>query len=212
MPEPDDSLPAFLERIALVADSDQVPGHEEGAGVVTLMTLHTAKGLEFDTVFLTGMEEGMFPHMRALTDPSELEEERRLAYVGITRARKRLYLSRSQVRVTFGAPQYNPASRFLDEVPAHVMDWRRTGGTTATWASQTATRNRATAATLQGFGKGIPKPSLTLVAGDRVLHAHFGMGSVVAVYGDGEATKVDVDFGSPGRKRLSVKYAPMEKL
>ncbi|HJE52104.1 MAG TPA: UvrD-helicase domain-containing protein, partial [Tessaracoccus flavescens] len=124
MPEPDDSLAAFLERIALVADSDQVPDH--GNGVVTLMTLHTAKGLEFDTVFLTGMEEGMFPHMRALTDPNELEEERRLAYVGITRARKRLYLSRSQVRVTFGAPAYNPPSRFLDEVPHHVMDWRRT--------------------------------------------------------------------------------------
>ncbi len=214
MPEPDDSLAAFLERVALVADSDQLPEHEEGKGVVTLMTLHTAKGLEFDTVFLTGMEEGMFPHMRALTDPLELEEERRLAYVGITRARKRLYLSRSQVRVTFGAPAYNPPSRFFDEVPQHVLDWRRTGASTTTWAGSAATRNRQTSASLQSFGSGTgPKPSLPSVAtGDRVLHASFGMGSVVAVHGTGDATKVDVDFGSAGTKRLSLRHAPMEKL
>lgn len=214
MPEPDDSLAAFLERVALVADSDQLPEHEEGKGVVTLMTLHTAKGLEFDTVFLTGMEEGIFPHVRAMTDPRELEEERRLAYVGITRARKRLYLSRSQVRVTFGQPAYNPASRFLDEVPAHVLDWRRTGAATSTWASSSATRNRQTTASLQSFGKGSgqAKPVMHLDVGDRVLHASFGMGTVLAVHGVGDATKVDVDFGSAGSKRLSLKHAPMEKL
>jgi len=214
MPEPDDSLAAFLERIALVADSDQVPEHEEGRGVVTLMTLHTAKGLEFDTVFLTGMEEGMFPHMRALTDPSELEEERRLAYVGITRARKRLHLSRSQVRVTFGQPAYNPPSRFLDEIPQHVLDWRRTAAATTTWAGQAATRNRQTTASLHSFGKGsAPAKTVASVAvGDRVLHASFGMGTVLAVSGSGDATKADVDFGSAGSKRLSLKHAPMEKL
>ncbi len=124
-PEPDDSLPAFLERIALVADSDSIPDHDpEAAGVVTLMTLHTAKGLEFDTVFLTGFEEGIFPHERAMYDPAELAEERRLAYVGITRARKRLYLSRATVRTMWGTPRYNPASRFTDEIPAHLVDWR----------------------------------------------------------------------------------------
>ena len=214
MPEPDDSLAAFLERIALVADSDQVPDHEEGKGVVTLMTLHTAKGLEFDTVFLTGMEEGMFPHMRALTDPNELQEERRLAYVGITRARKRLYLSRSQVRVVFGAPQYNPPSRFFEEVPAHVLDWRRTGAATTTWASSAATRNRQTSASVQSFGSGagVVRTVMSVAVDDRVLHAGFGMGTVLAVHGVGDATKVDVDFGSAGTKRLSLKHAPMEKL
>ena len=214
MPEPDDSLPAFLERIALVADSDQVPDHEDGKGVVTLMTLHTAKGLEFDTVFLTGMEEGMFPHMRALTDPEELEEERRLAYVGITRARRRLFLSRSQVRVVFGSPQYNPPSRFFDEVPPHVLDWRRTGAATTTWASSAATRNRQTSASVASFGSGQGplKTVFSVATGDRVLHAAFGMGDVLAVHGVGDATKVDVDFGSAGTKRLSLKHAPMEKL
>ncbi|MBK7821706.1 MAG: DNA helicase PcrA [Tessaracoccus sp.] len=214
MPEPDDSLAAFLERVALVADSDQVPEHDEGKGVVTLMTLHTAKGLEFDTVFLTGLEEGIFPHMRALTDPDELEEERRLAYVGVTRARKRLYLSRAQVRITFGQPQYNPASRFLAEVPHHVLDWRRTGDATTTWASQSATRNRTTTASMQSFGRGsAPAKTVASVAvGERVLHATFGMGTVLAVHGVGDAAKADVDFGSAGAKRLSLKHAPMEKL
>ncbi|QXT63638.1 DNA helicase PcrA [Tessaracoccus palaemonis] len=215
MPEPDDSLPAFLERIALVADSDQVPEHEEGKGVVTLMTLHTAKGLEFDTVFLTGMEEGIFPHMRALTDPEELEEERRLAYVGITRARKRLYLSRAQVRITFGQPNYNPASRFLDEVPAQVIDWRRTGEATTTWAGRDAGRRSSTTASMQSFGSGKKVPVnrvASVEVGERVLHTAFGMGTVIAVHGAGDATKVDVDFGSAGAKRLSLRHAPMEKL
>ena len=215
MPEPDDSLPAFLERIALVADSDQVPEHEEGKGVVTLMTLHTAKGLEFDTVFLTGMEEGIFPHMRALTDPEELEEERRLAYVGITRARKRLYLSRAQVRITFGQPNYNPASRFLDEVPAQVIDWRRTGEATTTWAGRDSGRRSSTTASMQSFGSGKKVPVnrvASVEVGERVLHTAFGMGTVIAVHGAGNATKVDVDFGSAGAKRLSLRHAPMEKL
>src|SRR6188472_323343 len=115
----------FLERVALVADSDQIPDEDESGGVVTLMTLHTAKGLEFPVVFLTGLEDGVFPHLRAMSDPAELAEERRLAYVGITRARERLYLSRALMRSSFGQPNANPASRFLDEVPATLVDWRR---------------------------------------------------------------------------------------
>ncbi len=121
------SLEDFLERVSLVADADEIPDTEEAeqAGVVTLMTLHTAKGLEFPVVFLTGMEDGTFPHLRSLADPKELEEERRLAYVGITRARERLHLSRAAVRSAWGAPQYNPPSRFLDEIPADLVEWER---------------------------------------------------------------------------------------
>ncbi len=115
--------PQFLERVSLVADADELPEH--GAGVVTMMTLHTAKGLEFPVVFVTGWEDGMFPHMRALGDPTELSEERRLAYVGITRARQRLYLSRAKVRSSWGQPMLNPESRFLREIPQELIDWRR---------------------------------------------------------------------------------------
>ena len=117
-------LAKFLERVSLVADADELPEH--GAGVVTMMTLHTAKGLEFPVVFVTGWEDGMFPHMRALGDPTELSEERRLAYVGITRARQRLYVSRAKVRSSWGQPMLNPESRFLREIPQELIDWRRT--------------------------------------------------------------------------------------
>ena len=127
---PTGTLVDFMETVALVADADEIPDEElvdgqPAQGVVTLMTLHTAKGLEFPVVFLTGLEDGVFPHMRSLGDPSELEEERRLAYVGITRARQRLYLSRATVRSAWGAPQANPASRFLEEIPDKLLDWRR---------------------------------------------------------------------------------------
>ena len=216
MPEPDASLPAFLERVALVADSDQIP--DDGSGVVTLMTLHTAKGLEFDTVFLTGMEDGIFPHMRAMTDPVELQEERRLAYVGITRARKRLYLSRSAVRTLFGKPAYNPASRFLAEVPEELINWRRIGSEVTSWAASSAERDASTRAamgsgTVFGSGRGpIGKQLPALNVGDRVLHSTFGLGTVLSTDGAGEQAKADVDFGSAGVKRLALKYAPIEKL
>ena len=125
----------FLERVALVADTDQIPDEpdEEDQGVVTLMTLHTAKGLEFPVVFLTGLEDGVFPHSRSLGDQPELEEERRLAYVGITRARERLYISRAVVRSAWGAPSHNPGSRFLDELPVDLVDWRRTEAAQTSW-------------------------------------------------------------------------------
>src|SRR5699024_10196881 len=117
----------FLEKVSLVADADQIPGEEDQ--FVTLMTLHTAKGLEFPVVFLTGMEDGTFPHNRTLSDPEELEEERRLAYVGITRAREKLFLTRAQMRALWGQTQFMPASRFLDEVPESVLDVARAGST-----------------------------------------------------------------------------------
>jgi DNA helicase II / ATP-dependent DNA helicase PcrA len=215
--QPDASLGAFLERVALVADSDQIPEDPDKAhaGVVTLMTLHTAKGLEFDTVFLTGCEDGVFPHQRAIEERSgnELAEERRLAYVGITRARKRLYISRAIARSAWGSPQHNPPSRFLNEVPDQLIDWRRTEAAVASWANTSATaatqewRNRV------GFGA---KPKVrqipSLVAGDRVLHTAFGMGKVVATSGEGDKAMADVDFGSSGLKRLALRFAPLEKL
>jgi DNA helicase-2/ATP-dependent DNA helicase PcrA len=221
-PEPDDSLPAFLERIALVADSDRIPDHDpDAAGVVTLMTLHTAKGLEFDTVFLTGFEEGIFPHERAMYDTAELEEERRLAYVGITRARQRLYLSRATVRTMWGTPKYNPASRFTDEIPAQLIDWRNLGAVRPGFLSpQAAAERRASSGGHLTSRPAAPtfgiRPSIKTVAsveiGERVLHTSFGMGTVIATHGVGDAAKADVDFGSAGVKRLSLKHAPMEKL
>jgi len=215
--EPDPSLGAFLERVALVADSDQIPDDPDKAhaGVVTLMTLHTAKGLEFDTVFLTGCEDGVFPHQRALEERSggELAEERRLAYVGITRARKRLYISRAIARSAWGSPQHNPPSRFLNEVPNQLIDWRRTESAVTSWRNTSATaanhewRNRV------GYGA---KPRVreipSLTAGDRVLHTAFGMGKVIATSGEGDKAMADVDFGSSGLKRLALRYAPLEKL
>ena len=214
--EPDASLGAFLERVALVADSDQIPATPDGpdAGVVTLMTLHTAKGLEFDTVFLTGMEDGVFPHQRSLaaTDGKELAEERRLAYVGITRARKRLYLSRAVVRSAWGSPQHNPASRFLNEVPDHLIDWRRLESATTSWRNTSATATQSWRNTV-GYGA---RPTVravpVLVPGDRVLHSTFGLGKVLATTGDVGKEMADVDFGSEGVKRLSLRHAPLEKL
>src|SRR5215218_2125938 len=216
-PEPDTSLGAFLERVALVADSDQIPTapDPEEFGVVTLMTLHTAKGLEFDNVFLTGCEDGVFPHQRALSNPEELEEERRLAYVGITRARKCLYLSRAVVRAAWGAPQHNPASRFLAEIPELLIDWRRTERAVSSWRNTSATSraNRAWRNTVgYGAGRQQPRSIPSLVAGDRVLHTTFGMGRVITTSGAGDDVKADVDFGSAGIKRLSLKHAPLEKV
>ncbi len=204
------SLPAFLEQVALVADADQLP--ESGEGVVTLMTLHTAKGLEFPVVFLTGMEDGVFPHMRSMGDNAELEEERRLAYVGITRARQRLYLTRATVRSAWGAPSYNPASRFLDEVPDALVDWRRTGSAPTQWApSQPAASFRSSTVAARQKKKAAG-PIVSLEPGDRVTHDSFGLGSVVAVEGAAEKSVATVDFGSQGVKRLLLRYAPVQKL
>ena len=207
------TLEDFLEQVSLVADADEIPDSEEAEdqGVVTLMTLHTAKGLEFPVVFLTGMEDGTFPHMRALADNRELEEERRLAYVGITRARERLHLSRAAVRSAWGAPQYNPASRFLDEIPEHLVDWQRTGD------AQVASRGSAPAVARLASRPGVRSPGnrpvISLGAGDRVTHDSFGLGTVVRVEGEGDKAMAHVDFGADtGVKRLLLRYAPLEKL
>jgi DNA helicase-2/ATP-dependent DNA helicase PcrA len=214
------SLEAFLEQVALVADADAIP--DEGDGMVTLMTLHTAKGLEFPVVFLTGLEDGVFPHLRALGDATELQEERRLAYVGITRARERLYVTRAMSRAAWGAPSYNPASRFLEELPEHLVDWRRVGQSPTAW-----TRSPSIGG---GGGAGAPSrgPAFTAKAaaarskrkrdvpslspGDRVTHDSFGLGTVVALDGQGDNAVASVDFGSQGVKRLLLRYAPVEKL
>ena len=228
-------LDDFLERVALVADSDQIPDAPEGEdapGVVTMMTLHTAKGLEFPVVFLTGLEDGVFPHLRSLGDKPELEEERRLAYVGLTRARERLYVSRAVVRSAWGAPAHNPASRFLDELPVDLVDWKRTQAEQTTWGRQDlggggygsgsltgrgrqAMQTRFSSATASAdaskkamAGRAIP----SLDPGDRVQHDSFGLGTVVTVEGAGDKAVASIDFGSEGVKRLLLRYAPVEKL
>ncbi|MEV5989618.1 DNA helicase PcrA [Streptomyces sp. NPDC052051] len=222
---PTGTLSEFLEKVALVADSDQIPDEEEGSGVITLMTLHTAKGLEFPVVFLTGMEDGVFPHMRALGQTKELEEERRLAYVGITRARERLYLTRSAMRSAWGQPSYNPPSRFLEEIPDQHVDWKRTGATSApvssgpvsgVAASLSSSRSRSSAAGASGFAtrrSGVTeKPVVSLAVGDRVTHDQFGLGTVVGVKGTGTQAEATIDFGDTKPKRLLLRYAPVEKL
>ncbi|MEV6990820.1 DNA helicase PcrA [Streptomyces sp. NPDC093228] len=219
------TLADFLEQVALVADSDQIPDEEDGDGVITLMTLHTAKGLEFPVVFLTGMEDGVFPHMRALGQTKELEEERRLAYVGITRARERLYLTRSALRSAWGQPSYNPPSRFLEEIPDQHVEWKRTGTSSApvssgplsgVAASLSSSRSRSSAVGASGFatrrGGAAEKPVISLAVGDRVTHDQFGLGTVVGVKGTGGNAEATIDFGDTKPKRLLLRYAPVEKL
>lgn len=203
-------LADFLERVSLVADADEIPEH--GAGVVTLMTLHTAKGLEFPVVFVTGWEDGMFPHMRALDNPTELSEERRLAYVGITRARQRLYVSRAIVRSSWGQPMLNPESRFLREIPQELIDWRRTAPKPS-FSAPVSGAGR--------FGSARPSPTrsgasrrllLVLQVGDRVTHDKYGLGRVEEVSGVGESAMSLIDFGSSGRVKLMHNHAPVTKL
>ena len=200
------SLSGFLEDVSLVADSDQIPDGEDHGGVVTMMTLHTAKGLEFPTVFLTGMEEGIFPHSRTLGERAEIEEERRLAYVGLTRARKRLYLSRSEYRSSWGAPTYNPPSRFLAEIPEGVISWNAVSS-----APKARTATRTFGPPPRATGKKV-ESTIVLEVGDRVSHDTFGLGKVVAVAGSGDRAEATIDFGSSGEKRLLLRYAPVERL
>ena len=201
-------LAEFLERVSLVADSDEIPENE--AGVVTLMTLHTAKGLEFPVVFVTGWEDGMFPHMRALGDPAELCEERRLAYVGITRARRRLYVSRAKVRSSWGQPMLNPESRFLREIPDDLIDWRRTDAAPSLSAPITGRFDPGRQAPMRsGAGK---RPPIVLQPGDRVNHDKYGLGRVEEVSGVGEAAMSLIDFGGAGRVKLMHNHAPVQKL
>jgi len=225
------TLAGFLEQVSLVADADQVPTDDaDHAGVVTLMTLHTAKGLEFPVVFLTGLEEGTFPHDRSLSEPSELEEERRLAYVGITRARQRLYLSRAVARSSWGAASYKPPSRFLGEVPDGVIRWDRTEDAYTSWSGRGGVGGRADRPESRFVG-GTPKASQIasrigvdasrfttasemaravvpdLAAGDRVNHQRYGLGRVMAV----EGAKAQINFGDQ-TMWIVLRHAPLEKL
>ena len=222
LPEPG-SLAAFLERVSLVADADQIPDHDQGQ--VTLMTLHTAKGLEFPVVFLVGMEDGLFPHMRALGDPAELSEERRLAYVGITRARRRLFLSRAMMRSSWGQPMSNPGSRFLEEIPPEAIEWQREepaggiGGSGRSGGDPFAPRRRFGSGAGSGSSSGIPRaraasaPALELAPGDRVNHDKYGLGKVLSCDGSGPRATATIDFGASGKVRLMlIGGVPMQKL
>ena len=187
-------LELFLESLSLASDVDSL---EEGTGRLTLMTLHNAKGLEFPVVFIAGMEEGVFPHVRSLGDPGETEEERRLAYVGLTRAQRRLYLSLAVSRNLWGAPNYNAPSRFLTEIPKALL------------AEAPERRRRP------GLEAAQPRPTLSAVhvaVGDRVRHRSWGEGRVASLTGEGDRAEVVVEFDGAGPKRLLLAWAPLERL
>jgi len=202
----ENTLQGFLENVALVTDTDN---YDQSTDKVTLMTLHSAKGLEFPVVFITGMEEGVFPHSRALTEPGELEEERRLCYVGITRAMERLYLTHCWKRNIYGATRYNQPSRFIDEIPSHLLnrDDRISGVDLPTSPSRFAgnpvllkpkvSRNLNTAE--------------QLAMGDKVKHKKWGIGVIVGIQGEGEEAVFKVAFPGEGIKDLMARYAPLEK-
>ena len=233
------SIHAFLEKVSLVADSDQLP--DDSTNVVTLMTLHTAKGLEFPVVFLIGWEDGQFPHLRALGDPQELAEERRLAYVGITRARETLYLTRAMLRASWGNTVANPASRFLEDIPEKLMYWRReepgAGGWDDDWGGGSFVGGYGGYGGHSGFGgaggysgrkpggsyrkpktprssrSSTPAANLHLEVGDKVNHDKYGLGTVQSVDGSGPHTSVTIDFGSAGTVKLMlIGGVPLEKL
>ena len=215
------TLQDFLEQVSLVADADEIPAEDDDGsadpeaepkvdpGVVTLMTLHTAKGLEFPVVFLTGLEDGAFPHLRSLGDPKELAEERRLAYVGLTRAKERLYVSRAAIRSAWGQPAYNPASRFLQEIPETLISWRRSETTAMRVSSTPAVARLAQRPGVRSPGN---RPVVNLDPGDRVTHDAFGLGTVIRVEGVGDKAIAHVDFREGGEKRLLLRYAPVAKL
>ncbi|WP_073157292.1 DNA helicase PcrA [Seinonella peptonophila] len=196
----DKSVVAFLTEIALVADVDLPglqPADEQNIDNVSLMTLHSAKGLEFPHVFLVGMEEGVFPHQRSLDDERELEEERRLAYVGMTRAQKELVLSRTHSRTLYGQSSANLPSRFLKEIPAEYLDL----------ITQSSTHSQVISVQNQPR----PEPRFDWRSGDRVKHRAWGIGTIVAVNGEGEGTELDIAFPEIGVKKLLAQYAPIEK-
>jgi DNA helicase II / ATP-dependent DNA helicase PcrA len=189
-----EGLEAFLESVTLVSDQDELDDDEEGT--VTLMTLHTAKGLEFPVVFLVGLEDGVFPHVRSLGEPEQLEEERRLCYVGFTRAQDRLYVSHAEHRTLWGGASYNPPSRFLDDLPAELVDERRPA------RGASAGRRVRDAEVIEIGGA-------EFRIGDRVLHATFGAGQVTELAGEGERAEATVVFDDGVTKHLVLAYAPL---
>jgi DNA helicase-2/ATP-dependent DNA helicase PcrA len=205
----DGTLADFLEQVSLVADADEIPEGEEHGGLVTMMTLHTAKGLEFPVVFLTGMEEEVFPHQRSLTNAKELEEERRLAYVGITRAEQRLYLTRALARNWWGRPSFHKQSRFLTEIPASLIEWRRDASAAQSSIMPAQERMAQRPGARSPGNRQVP----ALSPGDMVTHDKFGLGTVVSTDGYGDQAEAKVDFGADyGVKHLVLRYAPLEKL
>jgi DNA helicase II / ATP-dependent DNA helicase PcrA len=203
------TLAEFLEQVSLVADADEIPEGEDHGGLVTLMTLHTAKGLEFPVVFLTGLEEEVFPHQRSLTNAKELEEERRLAYVGITRAKQRLYLTRALSRNWYGRPSFHRQSRFLGEIPPGLIEWRRDESAAASAVAPAQERM----ASRPGARSPGNRPVPSLSPGDLVTHDKFGLGTVVSTDGYGDQAEAKIDFGGGyGVKHLVLRYAPLEKL
>ncbi|MEX2555672.1 MAG: DNA helicase PcrA [Actinomycetota bacterium] len=184
----------FLERISLVSDADELSDEE---GAVTIMTLHIAKGLEFPVVFIVGLEDGVFPHVRSMTDPAELEEERRLAYVGITRAKERLYLTHAWQRSLWGGSNFNPPSRFLSEIPEELVRAVESGDESEKLAEMVQEKKT---------------PPLSLAVGDDVFHERWGRGTVVAVSGRGTSAEASVHFESEGTKRLLLAYAPLQRI
>ncbi len=220
----------FLEQIALVSDTDELDGD---SGAVVLMTLHSAKGLEFPIVFLIGCEDGVFPHIRSLTDPDELEEERRLAYVGITRARERLFVSHAWSRMLWGATQYNPPSRFLDEIPSELVSVVDPGGRTPGRASLRSSYRSDGGGRREGFVatgdagrdrivdqamRAGQRPATTgaerlgLRIGDDVRHVKFGEGVILGIEGSGDKAEAIVRFGEFGEKRLLLSWSPLERI
>jgi DNA helicase-2/ATP-dependent DNA helicase PcrA len=185
-------LADFLEQVSLVSEQDE---YDEEDSAVTLMTLHNAKGLEFDVVFMVGMEDGVFPHYRSMGDAAELEEERRLAYVGITRARRRLYLTHAWSRSLFGGSNYNPPSRFLGEIPTHLVH-----------SLETERKGRD-----NGRGHAPAREAVNVVEGDTVLHDKWGEGVVITVSGSGDRAEATIAFQDVGEKRVLLAYAPLAK-
>ncbi|MHB1487404.1 MAG: UvrD-helicase domain-containing protein [Acidimicrobiales bacterium] len=209
----------FLEAVALVSDADEIPDDDSK---VVLMTLHTAKGLEFEVAFLVGMEDGVFPHMRSLGDPSELEEERRLCYVGITRARRRLFLTNAWCRSLWGAAQYNPPSRFLDEIPDGLVQSAAPGrrlsgrdGEGRGWGRQLDKAGDfsrgGSPAPLQHPVKTTGAEDLGLGPGDAVVHSRWGEGRVVSVRGEGDKAEATINFAGVGTKQFLLALTPLKK-
>jgi len=221
-----ETVEEFLETVSLVADTDQLPDADDpGDTGVVLMTLHAAKGLEFPVVFMMGLEEGVFPHQRALTEPGELEEERRLCYVGITRAEQRLFVSHAWCRSLYGSTQYNPPSRFLTEIPAELVEEdpaSRAGQTSRSsmrsggWESTSwQPRGRDTAherATRPAPAQTSGAHLLGLRIGDDVRHGKWGDGVILHMEGAGDKAEAVVRFPEVGEKRLLLAWAPLEKV
>jgi DNA helicase-2/ATP-dependent DNA helicase PcrA len=215
---PDAGLPEFLEQVSLVGEQDE---YEEEDSAVTLMTLHIAKGLEFPAVFIVGLEDGIFPHYRSMTSTAELEEERRLAYVGITRAQQRLYLTHAWSRTIFGQTQFNPPSRFLNELPVDLINLREGGGGRSRHVRNRGGRPHSViglpgsqpSPEYEPSVPGVPKREpLSIEAGDTVVHDKWGEGVVVNVEGGGGDALATIRFDEVGEKRLLLGYAPLKKL